>query len=108
MLFSGETYYILDLMVQATGYYLWYLRRNGFHCDAFERLGGKDLGLGGTHEGLGPTWIIDWTIFYVWGRVLARCLRGVGPAAAPWFAPARVFVNGRRRNRVAAARAVLR
>ncbi|CAK0871236.1 unnamed protein product [Prorocentrum cordatum] len=62
---NGETYLILDNIVQVTGYYLWYIQI-GFHCDAWERLGGKDMGLGGVDTGGGATWIIDWTIFY-WG-----------------------------------------
>jgi choline-glycine betaine transporter len=63
---NGETYLILDNIVQVTGYYLWYIIKIGFHCDAWERLGGKDMGLGGVDTGGGSTWIIDWTIFY-WG-----------------------------------------
>jgi choline/glycine/proline betaine transport protein len=63
---NGETYLILDNIVQVTGYYLWYIVKIGFHCDAWERLGGKDMGLGGVDTGGGSTWIIDWTIFY-WG-----------------------------------------
>lgn len=66
VLFSGETWFILDLIVQATGYYIWYLLRIGFHCDAFQRLGAAALGLGGTDGGGGSGWLVSWTIFY-WG-----------------------------------------
>jgi len=62
---NGETYLVLDNIVQVTGYYLWYIVKIGFHCDAWERLGTKDMGLGGSGTS-GSEWIIDWTIFY-WG-----------------------------------------
>jgi len=68
VLFLGETYYILDLITQTFGYYCWILLKMAFHCDAFERLGGKNLGLGGSPDGLAGSsgWLGGWTIFY-WG-----------------------------------------
>jgi len=68
VLLSGETYFVLDAIVQVAGYYLWYILRIGFHTDAFERLGDKSFGLGGSPSGEGGSsaWLIDWTIFY-WG-----------------------------------------
>ena len=68
VLFMGETYMILDSLVQTWGYYLFSLLRVGFYCDAWERLGSKDLGLGGAPDDLGggSSWISDWTMFY-WG-----------------------------------------
>jgi len=68
VLFLGETYFCLDSIVQAFGYYLWYILKISFHTDAFERLGGKDMGLGGAPDGKGgsDSWLSGWTIFY-WG-----------------------------------------
>jgi hypothetical protein len=68
VLFSGETYYVLDAIVQATGYYFWYIMKIGFWCDAFERLGDMSFGLGGATDGKGggSYFVIGWTIFY-WG-----------------------------------------
>jgi hypothetical protein len=66
VMLNGETYLILDNIVQVTGYYFWYIVKIGFWCDGWARLGGKDMGLGGVDVGGGSTWIIDWTIFY-WG-----------------------------------------
>jgi len=68
VLFMGETYFCLDVIVQTFGYYIWYLLRISFVTDAFERLGGKDMGLGGAPDGEGgsSTWLAGWTLFY-WG-----------------------------------------
>merc|ERR1719374_177177 len=65
VLFMGETYMILDSLVQTWGYYLFSLLKVGFFCDAWERLGSKDLGLGGAPDDLGggSSWISDWTMF---------------------------------------------
>jgi len=68
VLFMGETYMILDSLVQTWGYYLFSLLKVGFFCDAWERLGSKDLGLGGAPDDLGggSSWLTDWTMYY-WG-----------------------------------------
>jgi choline-glycine betaine transporter len=68
VLFHGETWFCLDTMVQVIGFYIWDLFRLGFWCDAFERLGSKDLGLGGAPDGVGggAGWLSEWTLFY-WG-----------------------------------------
>jgi choline-glycine betaine transporter len=68
VLFSGETYFVLDALVQSVGYYIWYIVKIGFQCDAFERLGGLNMGLGGNPDGTngGDGWLTSWTLFY-WG-----------------------------------------
>jgi len=68
VLFSGETYFCLDAMVQSIGYYIWYILRIGFHCDAFERLGDFSMGLGGSPSAVRGSagWMTGWTLFY-WG-----------------------------------------
>jgi choline-glycine betaine transporter len=68
ILFLGETWFCLDSTVQALGYYLFYFFKIAFHTDAFERLGSKDMGLGGAPDDLGGSagWLSGWTIFY-WG-----------------------------------------
>ncbi|CAK0799968.1 unnamed protein product [Prorocentrum cordatum] len=83
---NGETYLILDNIVQVTGYYMWYIIKIGFHCDSWERLGGKDMGLGGVDTGGGPTWIIDWTIFYSAGLRHSVDLRTADRANSIWVA----------------------
>jgi len=68
VLLLGETYYVLDAIVQTVGYYLWYLLKIGFHTDAWERLGSKNMGLGGATDDKGGSggWLTAWTLFY-WG-----------------------------------------
>mmetsp|Transcript_31451 Transcript_31451/g.93412 ORF Transcript_31451/g.93412 Transcript_31451/m.93412 type:complete len:897 (-) Transcript_31451:24-2714(-) len=68
VLFLGETYFALDVTVQSFGYYIWYLVKISFQTDAFERLGSKMLGLGGSPDGNsgGSGWLAAWTLFY-WG-----------------------------------------
>mmetsp|Transcript_57333 Transcript_57333/g.134407 ORF Transcript_57333/g.134407 Transcript_57333/m.134407 type:complete len:917 (-) Transcript_57333:164-2914(-) len=68
VLFMGETYFCLDVIVQTLGYYIFYFFKIGFHTDAFERLGSMSFGLGGAPDELGggSTWLSSWTIFY-WG-----------------------------------------
>merc|ERR1740123_1562540 len=68
VLFLGETYFILDAIVQTFGYYIWYITKIAFQTDAFERLGPKGLGNGGAPDGLGgsDSWLTGWTLFY-WG-----------------------------------------
>merc|ERR1719374_202865 len=68
VLFMGETYFILDSLVQTWGFYLFSLLKVGFFCDAWQRLGDKNLGLGGAPDDLGggDSWLSDWTMFY-WG-----------------------------------------
>jgi len=68
VLFLGETYFCLDAVVQAFGYYLWYFLKVAFQTDAFERLGKSAMGLGGAPDGKGgsDSWLSGWTIFY-WG-----------------------------------------
>ena len=84
--FLGNTEYILNLIVQTFGYYLWYLPRISFHTDAFELTGQVPVGctdtvhniLGADGESIigtyteagdhcgGSGWMDSWTIFY-WG-----------------------------------------
>ena len=71
-LFMDKTWYIMNLLVQSTGYYLQYIIQLGWHTDAFEQLGPS------AHTALGrftvdekqpdgpEGWIDDWTMFY-WG-----------------------------------------
>jgi len=68
VLLQGEKWFCLDTMVQVLGFYIWDIFRLGHWCDAFERLGGKDFGLGGATDGLGGSsgWLSSWTLFY-WG-----------------------------------------
>jgi len=72
ILFLGETYFILDVFVQTLGYYMWYILKLAFHCDAWERLGKKSMGLGGAPDDIGgdSSWLGSWTIFY-WGWWIA-------------------------------------
>jgi choline/carnitine/betaine transport len=61
VLFMGDSMYILNLITQTFGYYLWYLPKISWHTDAYELLGvysGDGLG--------GAGWMDSWTIFY-WG-----------------------------------------
>ena len=58
--FYDDTWYLLNLFVQSTGYYIQWIMQLGFHTDAFAQLGiapdGKEA----------PGWMDAWTIFY-WG-----------------------------------------
>ena len=71
VLFLGHTEFILNLIVETFGYYLWYLPKISFHTDAFELSGQtprqcvEELGGDSTLCG-SPTWMDGWTIFY-WG-----------------------------------------
>jgi len=64
VLFMGHTEFILNLIVETFGYYLWYLPKIAFHTDAFELTGqvtnSENPGTGG------QGWMDAWTIFY-WG-----------------------------------------
>merc|ERR1719443_662781 len=82
VLFMDDTMYILDATTTSFGYYLWYLPKIAWECDAWARLnsdaswhgspgsGGmaKDSSASGTPDGLGAgqEWLAGWTIFY-WG-----------------------------------------
>jgi hypothetical protein len=67
VLFSGETWYCLDTMVQGFGYYLWDIVRLGNWCDAWLRLGAEQLGLGGSDDTtVNTAFMSGWTLFY-WG-----------------------------------------
>ncbi|CAH0373483.1 unnamed protein product [Pelagomonas calceolata] len=81
VLFMDDTMYILDATTTSLGYYLWYLPKIAWECDAWARLNsdhswtgsavrgslGKD-GIAGTPDGLGAgsEWLSGWTVFY-WG-----------------------------------------
>merc|ERR1719195_2399940 len=60
-----ETWYILNVLTSAFGYYLWYLPKISFHTDAWEEL---SLPNGGAPDLRGGKagWMNTWTIFY-WG-----------------------------------------
>lgn len=62
--FYDETWYLLNLYVQSTGYYLQWIIQLGFHTDAFAQMGNsqdkKDV----------VNWMNAWTIFY-WGWWIA-------------------------------------
>jgi len=83
--FLGHTEFILNLIVQSFGYYLWFLPRISFHTDAFELTGQVPTGcmdvvknvldeagnIVGTFTEAGDNcggtgWMDEWTIFY-WG-----------------------------------------
>jgi len=68
VLFMDQTWYILDALTSAFGYYLWYLPKISFHTDAWEELGKGSDGLGGAPDERGGSagWMNAWTIFY-WG-----------------------------------------
>jgi choline-glycine betaine transporter len=68
VLLQGETYAQLDTMVQVTGHYIWYVMKLGFHTDVWERMGNKEMGLGGDETGTmgGSGFMAGWTLFY-WG-----------------------------------------
>jgi hypothetical protein len=63
-----NTWYILNALTSAFGYYLWYLPKISFHTDAWEELGLAAEGAGGAPDGRGGKagWMNAWTIFY-WG-----------------------------------------
>ena len=56
--FADDTWYLLNVFVQSTGYYMQWLVQIGFHTDAFAMRGdapdGKEA----------PMWMDAWTIFY--------------------------------------------
>lgn len=68
ILFMDETWYIMNVLTSAFGYYLWYLPKISFHTDAWEELGAAMEGNGGAPDGRGGAkgWMNTWTIFY-WG-----------------------------------------
>jgi choline-glycine betaine transporter len=68
ILFMDNTWYILNALTSAFGYYLWYLPKISFHTDAWEELGLAAEGAGGAPDGRGGKagWMNAWTIFY-WG-----------------------------------------
>lgn len=68
VLFLDDTWYILNAISSAFGYYLWYLPKISFHTDAWEELGAAAMGRGGAPDGRGGAagWTNGWTIFY-WG-----------------------------------------
>ena len=55
-----DTWYILNVLVQSTGYYFQWIIQLGFHTDAFAQLGNAPDGKEA------PGWMDAWTIFY-WG-----------------------------------------
>ncbi|XP_028401735.1 uncharacterized protein LOC114524762 [Dendronephthya gigantea] len=64
VLFSDNTWFLLNLYVQSIGYYFQWLIQLGFHTDAFAQLGNAPDKLEN------PTWMDGWTIFY-WGWWIA-------------------------------------
>jgi choline-glycine betaine transporter len=68
VLLSGETYFILDVIVETLGSYLFYFFSLSFHTDAWTRLGSQTLGLGGAPDNNGGSskFMEWWTVFY-WG-----------------------------------------
>ncbi|XP_066928343.1 probable glycine betaine transporter isoform X2 [Clytia hemisphaerica] len=60
ILYSNDTWFILNLFVQSIGYYLQWIIQLGFHTDAFAQEGNAPDGKEA------PNWIDGWTIFY-WG-----------------------------------------
>mmetsp|Transcript_66929 Transcript_66929/g.145428 ORF Transcript_66929/g.145428 Transcript_66929/m.145428 type:complete len:762 (+) Transcript_66929:95-2380(+) len=68
ILFLDETWFILNTLTSALGYYIWMLPKISFHTDAWEELGKASDGLGGAPDGRGGKegWMNAWTIFY-WG-----------------------------------------
>jgi len=82
VLFMDDTMYILDATTTSFGYYLWYLPKIAWECDAWSRLnsdrswagnamsGGmsQDSSESGTPDGqgAGAMWMSGWTVFY-WG-----------------------------------------
>lgn len=65
-LLMGDTWHILNVTTQAIGYYIWYLPKLSFVTDAYELLGGVNMGMGGVDGAGGQAWMDSWTIFY-WG-----------------------------------------
>ena len=82
VLFMDDTMHILDAISTSFGYYLWYLPRIAWECDAWSRINSDQSwtgsavrgGLGidsndvGTPDGLGSSsgYVTGWTVFY-WG-----------------------------------------
>ena len=64
VVFHDNTWYLFNLYVQSTGYYIQNIVQLGFHTDAFAQLGNA---LDGKEN---PNWIDGWTIFY-WGWWIA-------------------------------------
>jgi choline-glycine betaine transporter len=64
VLFSDDTWYLLNVFVQSFGYYLQGLVQLGFHTDAFAQLNDAPDGK------QAPKWMNDWTVFY-WGWWIA-------------------------------------
>ena len=62
--FYDDTWYLLNLYVQSTGYYLQWIIQLGFHTDAFAQMGNSQ----DNKEVV--NWMNDWTIFY-WGWWIA-------------------------------------
>lgn len=60
VLFSSQTWYILNVFVQSTGYYLQWIIQLGFHTDAFAQMNNAP------DKKEASNWIDGWTIFY-WG-----------------------------------------
>ena len=85
ILFMDETWYILNALTSAIGYYIWYLPKISFHTDAWEELGSAAMGLGGAPDDRGGTkgsmngWtIIYWGWWISWGPFVGAFLARVG------------------------------
>lgn len=64
-----DTWYLLNLMVQAFGYYLQWIVQLGWFTDAFAQLTWGE-GKAVEDKGANPSWMDWWTIFY-WGWWIA-------------------------------------
>ena len=62
--FYDDTWFLLNLYVQSTGYYFQWIIQMGFHTDAFAQMGNSQDKKEVTQ------WMNDWTIFY-WGWWIA-------------------------------------
>lgn len=60
VLFRGDTWYFLNVYVQALGYYLQYMLQLGFHAEAYAQPGNAP------DAKEDAKWMENWTIFY-WG-----------------------------------------
>ena len=81
VLFMDDTMYLLDAITTSLGYYIWYLPKIAWECDAWARLNsdrswrGTPTAGGMTQDGAsgpadslgaGAMWMSGWTVFY-WG-----------------------------------------
>merc|ERR1719384_1263809 len=69
-----NTWYLMNVMVQACGVYMQWILQLGWYTDAFASQlgfgGGRNVNDEGISEGAHPSWMDWWTIFY-WGWWIA-------------------------------------